>query len=134
MSATSSRMLSLLSLMQARRDWPGGVLAERLDVTPRTVRRDIERLRALISQMGGLAEHAIGEAMRCLIQRDYDGAIQVVEDDDKLDALETETESRVVQLIALRAPMAGSMTTSQTFATVTMTPAMRAATPRLSVR
>lgn len=47
MSATSSRMLALLSLLQARRDWPGGVLAERLDVTPRTVRRDIERLRAL---------------------------------------------------------------------------------------
>ncbi|MDQ1205117.1 YafY family protein [Microbacterium sp. SORGH_AS_0862] len=47
MSATSSRMLSLLSLLQARRDWPGGVLAERLGVTPRTVRRDIERLRAL---------------------------------------------------------------------------------------
>lgn len=47
MSATSSRMLSLLSLLQVRRDWPGGVLAERLGVTPRTVRRDIERLRAL---------------------------------------------------------------------------------------
>ena len=37
---------------------------------------DIERLRALISQMGGLAEHAIGEAMRCLVQRDdRNGAI-----------------------------------------------------------
>ena len=33
---------------------------------------DIERLRALISQMGGLAEHAIDEAMRCLIQRDLE--------------------------------------------------------------
>ncbi len=30
---------------------------------------DIDRLRALISQMGGLAEHAIGEAMRCLVDR-----------------------------------------------------------------
>ena len=37
---------------------------------------DIERLRAMISQMGGLAEHAIGEAMRCLIQRDTDGALR----------------------------------------------------------
>ena len=36
---------------------------------------DIERLRALISQMGGLAEHAIQEAMRCLIQRDVEGAL-----------------------------------------------------------
>ena len=39
---------------------------------------DIERLRALISQMGGLAEHAIDEAMRCLVQRDVEGAAQVV--------------------------------------------------------
>nr|WP_246405706.1 WYL domain-containing protein [Modestobacter versicolor] len=40
-------MLALLSLLQARRDWPGGVLAERLGVTPRTVRRDVDRLREL---------------------------------------------------------------------------------------
>jgi len=40
-------MLALLSLLQTRRDWPGKVLAERLDVTPRTVRRDIDRLREL---------------------------------------------------------------------------------------
>ena len=70
---------------------------------------DIERLRALISQMGGLAEHAIGEAMRCLIQRDVDGAQRIVENDRKLDALEIEAERRAVQLIALRAPMAGDL-------------------------
>jgi predicted DNA-binding transcriptional regulator YafY len=44
---TSSRLLSLLSLLQARRDWPASVLADRLDVTDRTVRRDVDRLRAL---------------------------------------------------------------------------------------
>jgi phosphate transport system protein len=71
--------------------------------------QDIDRLRALISQMGGLAEHAIGEAMRCLIQRDLDGAEQVIADDKKLDTLEVETERRAVQLIALRAPMAGDL-------------------------
>ncbi|KAD3455984.1 WYL domain-containing protein [Arthrobacter yangruifuii] len=47
MPGTSSRMLALLSLLQSRRDWPGRVLAERLDVTPRTVRRDVDRLREL---------------------------------------------------------------------------------------
>lgn len=47
MNTASSRLLSLLSLLQARRNWPGAVLAQRLDVTPRTVRRDIERLREL---------------------------------------------------------------------------------------
>ncbi|HET9458547.1 MAG TPA: phosphate signaling complex protein PhoU [Sphingomicrobium sp.] len=71
--------------------------------------QDLDRLRALISEMGGLAEHAIGEAMRCLVQRDVEGAKRIVADDKKLDALEIETERRVVQLIALRAPMAGDL-------------------------
>ncbi|MFF5805110.1 helix-turn-helix transcriptional regulator [Streptomyces sp. NPDC012746] len=44
---TSARLLSLLSLLQARRDWPGQLLAERLEVSPRTVRRDVDRLREL---------------------------------------------------------------------------------------
>ncbi|MEU0787365.1 transcriptional regulator [Streptomyces sp. NPDC006173] len=47
MPKTSARLLSLLSLLQARRDWPGLLLAERLEVSPRTVRRDIDRLRDL---------------------------------------------------------------------------------------
>ncbi|MFE2541056.1 helix-turn-helix transcriptional regulator [Actinacidiphila glaucinigra] len=47
MLETSARLLRLLSLLQSRRDWTGPELAERLDVTARTVRRDVERLRAL---------------------------------------------------------------------------------------
>jgi predicted DNA-binding transcriptional regulator YafY len=47
MLETSARLLRLLSLLQARRDWTGSDLAERLGVTPRTVRRDVDRLRAL---------------------------------------------------------------------------------------
>ncbi|GAA2881788.1 WYL domain-containing protein [Streptosporangium fragile] len=47
MPKTSARLLSLLSLLQARRDWPGALLAERLAVSPRTVRRDVDRLREL---------------------------------------------------------------------------------------
>ncbi|MFC0531322.1 helix-turn-helix transcriptional regulator [Phytohabitans kaempferiae] len=43
----SGRLLTLLSLLQARRDWPGQLLAERLDVSQRTVRRDVDRLRQL---------------------------------------------------------------------------------------
>src|SRR5205814_10572183 len=70
---------------------------------------DLDRLRALISQMGGLAEHAIGEAMRCLKQRDLEGAERVVREDVKLDVHEIETERRAVHLIALRAPMAGDL-------------------------
>jgi predicted DNA-binding transcriptional regulator YafY len=44
---TSARLLSLLSLLQARRDWPGPLLAERLKISPRTMRRDVDRLREL---------------------------------------------------------------------------------------
>ena len=44
---TSSRLLALLSLLQTRRAWSGEDLADRLDITPRTVRRDIDRLRDL---------------------------------------------------------------------------------------
>ncbi|MEV0005362.1 WYL domain-containing protein [Micromonospora sp. NPDC050980] len=47
MPTASARLLALLSLLQARRDWPGAVLAERLGVSPRTVRRDVDRLREL---------------------------------------------------------------------------------------
>src|SRR4051794_41966190 len=47
MSETSSRLLELLSLLQARRDWPGNELANRLEVSGRTIRRDMERLRRL---------------------------------------------------------------------------------------
>lgn len=47
MPKTSARLLALLSLLQARRDWPGALLAERLEVSPRTVRRDVDRLREL---------------------------------------------------------------------------------------
>lgn len=47
MPKTSARLLALLSLLQVRRDWPGALLAERLDISPRTVRRDVDRLREL---------------------------------------------------------------------------------------
>ena len=47
MANTSSRTLRLLTLLQTHRFWPGTELAERLEVSERTLRRDIERLREL---------------------------------------------------------------------------------------
>ncbi len=47
MAETSARLLSLLSLLQTPREWPGPELAQRLSVTTRTVRNDVERLRQL---------------------------------------------------------------------------------------
>lgn len=56
MATPTSRLLTLLSLLQARRDWPGALLAERLDISHRTVRRDIDRLR----EMGYRIEATMG--------------------------------------------------------------------------
>ncbi|MEV4947682.1 YafY family protein [Streptomyces sp. NPDC053755] len=47
MTDTPARLLTLLSLLQTPREWPGSELAERLSVSPRTIRRDIDRLREL---------------------------------------------------------------------------------------
>jgi predicted DNA-binding transcriptional regulator YafY len=47
MLVTSARLLRLLSLLQARESWTGPDLSERLEVTDRTLRRDIDRLRSL---------------------------------------------------------------------------------------
>ena len=47
MLEASARLLRLLALLQARRNWSGGELAERLEVGVRTLRRDVERLRRL---------------------------------------------------------------------------------------
>ena len=54
MLETSARLLRLLSLLQLHADWVGADLAARLGVTPRTVRRDIARLREL-----GYPVHAV---------------------------------------------------------------------------
>jgi len=43
----TARLLKLLSLLQARPNWTGPELSERLNVTPRTLRRDVTRLRDL---------------------------------------------------------------------------------------
>ena len=44
---TSTRLLKLLSVLQSRRFWTGAGLAERLGIAPRTLRRDVDRLRSL---------------------------------------------------------------------------------------
>src|SRR5213078_1484848 len=64
MSETSSRLLELLSMLQARRDWPGGELADRLEVSGRTVRRDVERLRRLGYPVESLTGPAGGYRLR----------------------------------------------------------------------
>jgi phosphate transport system protein len=70
---------------------------------------DLDQLRAIIAQMGGMAEVAIRDAIGALAQRDAERAARVVKDDDKIDEMELEVERQVVRLIALRAPMANDL-------------------------
>lgn len=77
--------------------------------TSKAFDEDRSRLRAMISQMGGRAEHALRESIRCLLERDLDGAADIVADDAILDVMETEAEGMALQMIALRAPMADDL-------------------------
>lgn len=61
---TSSRLLTLLSLLQGRRDWPGNELAGRLGVSGRTIRRDVERLRELGYPVDSMTGPAGGYQLR----------------------------------------------------------------------
>ena len=47
MVQTSARLLALLSLLQVRREWTGAELADLEPVGPRTIRRDIDKLRSI---------------------------------------------------------------------------------------
>ncbi len=70
---------------------------------------DINALRALIAEMGGLTEDAIDNAMKALTTRNVELAKQVVAGDTRIDELDAHIERLVVQTIALRAPMADDL-------------------------
>jgi predicted DNA-binding transcriptional regulator YafY len=76
MTDTPARLLALLSLLQTPREWPGSELAERLGVSPRTIRRDIDRLRELgypvEATMGAIGGYRLvaGQAMPPLLLDD----------------------------------------------------------------
>jgi len=70
---------------------------------------DIHGLRALIAEMGGRAEAAIDDALTALARRDDALAAKVVEGDKAIDELEAVIERKVVEIIALRAPLADDL-------------------------
>lgn len=77
--------------------------------TVRSFDQEIDQLRSLIGQMGGLAEAQVKDAVDALRRRDADAAKIVVERDAELDAMETEAERQAVTIIALRSPMADDL-------------------------
>jgi phosphate transport system protein len=70
---------------------------------------DLNHIRAMICEMGGLAEAAIRESMYALAYRNTEGAAEIIRRDEKIDQLEAEVEKAVVSVIALRAPMADDL-------------------------
>jgi phosphate transport system protein len=80
-----------------------------MEHTVKAFDEDITRLRGLIAQMGGMAEVAVQNAMDALVKGDDALAEQVIADDKKLDALESEVDKLAVRIIALRAPMADDL-------------------------
>ena len=70
---------------------------------------EIDRLRGLIAEMGGLSEVAIQQALESLVRGDEELAAKVVAGDKKIDALESEVDRLAVRIIALRAPMADDL-------------------------
>ncbi len=70
---------------------------------------DLDQLRANIAEMGGLAEAAIRESIQALVRRDTEAAREIIARDERIDELEAEVERSVVNVIALRAPMADDL-------------------------
>ena len=77
--------------------------------TVKSFENEISQLRGLVAELGGLAELAIRDAIEALVNGNDDLARRVIVKDAKLDALESEIERFVLQIIALRAPMADDL-------------------------
>jgi phosphate transport system protein len=77
--------------------------------TAKAFDQDMDHIRGLIAEMGARAETAVGNSMKALIENDKSLAQTTRADDKIIDRLETEVEQRVVQTIALRAPMADDL-------------------------
>jgi predicted DNA-binding transcriptional regulator YafY len=94
MASTAPRILALLALLESRRYWPGTELAERLEVSPRPLRRDVERLRELgypveaARGVGGGYQLGTGSALPPLVLDDDEAVALVI-------GLHTATDSPV---------------------------------------
>jgi len=79
------------------------------DHTVKAFDDDINALRALIAEMGGLTEDSIDKAMAALSTGDVALADKVVAQDARIDELDANIERLVVQTLALRAPLADDL-------------------------
>jgi predicted DNA-binding transcriptional regulator YafY len=119
MANTSSRTLRLLSLLQTHRYWPGAELADRLGVSVRTLRRDVDRLREL-----GYPVEA---------QRGVDGGYQLAPG-AALPPLVVDDEEAVALAIGLRAAAQGAVAGIEESSIRALTKVVQVMPPRLRRR
>ncbi len=82
------------------------MLNKQADHIVKSFDEELKLLNNIIAEMGGLAEAQLDRAVESLVRRNSDLATQVVQDDKRIDNLETEIGSLTVRLLALRQPMA----------------------------
>ncbi len=70
---------------------------------------ELNKLHAMIAEMGGIVETQVAFAADAINFRDADAAGRAIDEDRRVDALEAEIEAFVVRLLALRQPMAGDL-------------------------
>jgi predicted DNA-binding transcriptional regulator YafY len=116
---TSSRTLRLLSLLQTQRYWPGSTLADRLGVSVRTLRRDVDRLREL-----GYPVDA---------QRGVDGGYQLAAG-AALPPLVVDDEEAVALAVGMQAAVNGAVTGIEESAVRALTKVVQVMPPRLRRR
>lgn len=119
MGNTDARMVRLLSLLRAHRYWPGSELAQRLGVSERTLRRDIERLRELGCHIGASRGVAGGYQLRS---------------DTALPLLLLEDDEAVVIAAGLRAAAGSGVSGVEETALRTLTKVVDVLPPRLRER
>ena len=74
--------------------------------TVKSYEEELKNLNSNIIKMGGFCEEALGKAIQAITTRNSDNAEMVIQEDEKIDKFETLIEQQVVNLIALRQPMA----------------------------
>ena len=112
-------MLRLLSLLQTHRYWPGAELSERLEVSPRTLRRDIDRLRELGYQVDAVRGVAGGYQLRA---------------GGSLPPLLLEDEEAVAIAVGLRSAAAGAVQGMEETSIQALTKVLSLMPPRLRRR
>lgn len=75
----------------------------------RAFSEELEQLTASVATMGGLAESLVSDSIDAIVTRDSDLALDVIERDKRLDALQRDIERQIIRLLALRQPLASDL-------------------------